>query len=302
MIVGNAGNAADTSGYGAVAYTYDIGKYEVTNAQYAGFLNAVAATDSYSLYNTNMSGQYGGITRTGSSGSYSYALKSGFENKAVNYVSFWDAARFTNWLNNGQGNASTETGSYTLGGVTNPTNSSVTRNEGAGVVVASKNEWYKAAYYDPTKNSGAGGYWLHATQSDTLANNTDFTATNGANYYDGDHTVYNGSNDGALAVGSYENADSFYGTFDQGGNLWEWNESISSTWREVRGGSWNFDEVMMRSSNRDLLEAWDEDFSVSFRVASLAPIPEPSTYAAALGGASLAVVLLRRRKAARGTR
>jgi hypothetical protein len=37
--VGNAGNAADTvtpnPGYGAVAYDYNIGKYEVTNAQYA---------------------------------------------------------------------------------------------------------------------------------------------------------------------------------------------------------------------------------------------------------------------------
>ncbi|MEY3895678.1 MAG: hypothetical protein RLZZ214_1197, partial [Verrucomicrobiota bacterium] len=38
--VGNAGNAADTTGYGAVSYAYQMGKYEVTNAQYAEFLNA----------------------------------------------------------------------------------------------------------------------------------------------------------------------------------------------------------------------------------------------------------------------
>ena len=50
--VGNAGNAADTTGYGSVAYTYNIGKYEVTAGQYTAFLNAVAATDTYALYNT----------------------------------------------------------------------------------------------------------------------------------------------------------------------------------------------------------------------------------------------------------
>jgi len=48
--VGNAGNAADTSTYGAVAYSYDIGKYEVTNTQYAAFLNAKAETDPNGLY------------------------------------------------------------------------------------------------------------------------------------------------------------------------------------------------------------------------------------------------------------
>ncbi|MEY4243206.1 MAG: hypothetical protein RLZZ245_791 [Verrucomicrobiota bacterium] len=39
--VGNPGNAADSTGYGAVTYAYQIGKYEVTNAQYTAFLNAV---------------------------------------------------------------------------------------------------------------------------------------------------------------------------------------------------------------------------------------------------------------------
>ena len=61
--VGNAGNPADTSTYGAVSYPYSIGKYEVTNAQYAQFLNAVAVTDPNALYNTSMgSNVRGGIT------------------------------------------------------------------------------------------------------------------------------------------------------------------------------------------------------------------------------------------------
>ena len=74
--VGNPGNAADTTTYGTVAKTYCISKHEVTNARYTEFLNAVAATDTNSLYNTFMASSIpGGITRSGSSGSYTYAVK-----------------------------------------------------------------------------------------------------------------------------------------------------------------------------------------------------------------------------------
>ena len=96
--IGNPGNAADpTTGFGSVAYTYNIGSTEVTNAQYAAFLNAKAASDPFALYNTNMAGSVGGITRSGSAGSYTYATVSGRANNPVNYVSFWDATRFANW-------------------------------------------------------------------------------------------------------------------------------------------------------------------------------------------------------------
>ncbi|MDD3181008.1 MAG: SUMF1/EgtB/PvdO family nonheme iron enzyme [Opitutaceae bacterium] len=300
VTVGNPGNTADSTGFGAVGYSYAIGKYEVTNTQYAAFLNAVAATDSYALYNTSMGSEaYGGITRSGSSGSYAYAVKSGYENKPVTYVSFWDATRFANWLNNGQGSASTETGSYTLGGVTNPVNNTVTRNGGANWVVSSENEWYKAAYYDPTLNSGTGGYWEYPVRSNTLGDNTAFTATNSANYNDGDYAVFNGAGtDGALPVGSYPNASSYYGTFDQGGNVWEWNEQIyANDYRGKRAGSWVDGYGLDRSYSDPSRVATYEDGSYGFRVASLAPIPEPGTCAAALGAVSLAIVLLRRRKA-----
>ncbi len=128
--VGNAGNAPDPntgSLYGAVAYNYSIDKYEVTDSQYAAFLNSVAASDTYGLYNSHMGTPVtGGITRSGSPGSYSYNAKSGYENLPANYVSWGDAARFANWLQNGQPGlggpavpqdaASTEDGAYTLNG------------------------------------------------------------------------------------------------------------------------------------------------------------------------------------------
>ena len=110
-------NAADSTGYGAVGYVYQMGKYEVTNSQYCEFLNAKAVTDTYGLYNTSMSSDArGGINRSGSSGSYTYAVKSGYENMPVTYVCWYDAIRFANWLQNGQGSGSTETGTYTITG------------------------------------------------------------------------------------------------------------------------------------------------------------------------------------------
>ena len=96
VTVGDPGNAADTTGApnpaGAVAASFQIMKFEFTNAHYKDFLNFVAATDTYRLYNANMgSNARGGITRSGASGSYTYAVKSNMGDKPVNYVSWFDA-------------------------------------------------------------------------------------------------------------------------------------------------------------------------------------------------------------------
>ena len=143
VAVGNAGNAGELSGSGAggygpdrvcgsVAYNYNIGKYEVTAGQYTAFLNAVAGTDTYGLYSTYMAdptGYYGcNIQRTGGSGSYSYSVASDYANRPVNYVSYWDSLRFANWLGNGHGAGSTETGAYTLGGYNGIDGRTISRN------------------------------------------------------------------------------------------------------------------------------------------------------------------------------
>jgi hypothetical protein len=97
---------------GSVAYSCDISGYEITNTQYAEFLNAKAASDPLGRYNPSIGsdGTNGGIIQSGISGSFSYAVKSGFENKPVTYVSPYSALRFANWVNNGGGLADTETG------------------------------------------------------------------------------------------------------------------------------------------------------------------------------------------------
>ena len=88
--VGNPGNAGEVQSqgtFGAVSYDYRIGAYEVTNAQYAEFLNAKAASDPLGLYSASMgSDARGGITQSGVSGTFSYAAKTDMGNKPVNFV------------------------------------------------------------------------------------------------------------------------------------------------------------------------------------------------------------------------
>ena len=267
--VGNVGNANDTTGYGGVAYAYKIAKNETTIAQYTEFLNAAAKSDPYALYSTNMASTtfVPRITRSGSSGSYSYAAAVGSENKPISYVSWFDAARFCNWMHNGQGSGSTEDGAYTLNGAMSGI---YTKNAQATVWIPSENEWYKAAYYDATKG-GAGGYWMYPTQSNTLSGNTVGVA-NSANYYDGDYVGYPGI---ALTdVGAYgANSDSFYGTNDQGGNLLEWNDGVlSGPSRGVRGSCWGYTAGNMVSSYRIGVGPSEQNSNNGFRVAS---VPEP---------------------------
>ena len=175
VTVGDQGNAADTTGYGAVANIFAIGKYEVTIGQYTTFLNSVASvtSDSYvvSLWNASMTSNLNiaGISRSGdgSLGSpYSYSVI-GSGNRPIAYVSWFDAARFANWINNGATNgASTEIGAYTLNG---STSGIIAKNAEATWWIPSADEWYKAAYY--TGSGTNAGYWIYPTQSDDTPGN-----------------------------------------------------------------------------------------------------------------------------------
>lgn len=310
VTVGNAGNPNDTTGYGAVNYAYRIGKYEVTIQQYTDFLNAVAATDPYALYNANMATDLNiaGISRSGTSGGYSYSVigpsgttpvgASSPGNRPITYVSWFDAARFANWMHNGQGSGSTETGAYTLDGAYGFNSTAPAKNPGAQFSIPTEKEWYKAAFYSPLLNSGSGGYYTYATQSNTAPGNTIGSEANQANY------LYAVTQSGSLVsnqnyltdVGAFTNSASFYGTFDQSGSVYEWNDltGVAGSSRGLRSGDWSYFATTLSSSTRYTLDPGYETSIYGFRLASPVVVPEPSTWVMAAGG--LACLAWRRRR------
>ena len=303
--VGNPGNTNDTTGYGSVAETFLVGKYEITNAQWIEFLAAKAALgDPYGLYNTEMVGDYAGIARGGSgiaADPYVYSLKgndANWNDRPVNYVSFWDAARFCNWMHNGQGDGDTETGAYTLNGYNGSEGHSIVRNTGAKWFIPSENEWYKAAYH---KNDGAtGNYWDYPTESDSQPGRDVSEATNPGNNanYTGDPLPID-SPYYLTSAGEFELSASPYGTFDQGGNVTEWTDTGvllggNRHRRFFRGGAYGDHVSSLYSATQINTAPNYECAALGFRVASA--VPEPSGLVLlVMAGVAVAIIWRRRR-------
>ena len=248
MRVGDVGNAPYTNAHGthgSVSYEYLMGKFEVTAGQYAEFLNAVAASDPYALYSDWMATHENGcrIQRSGADGSYSYSVAADWADRPVNMGRGDDAGRFTNWLTNGMptgacDDSTTEDGSYSLHGTTDLDDLlTITRNPGTGFFLPTVDEWAKAAYYDP----GTAAYFDFPTSSNVTPDNdiVEPDPGNNSSYYAG------GRPDDpypTTEVGEYENSASPYGTYDQGGNVWEFTDvevpSTSADGYFVCGGSW----------------------------------------------------------------
>jgi formylglycine-generating enzyme required for sulfatase activity len=274
VTIGNPGNAADTTGVpssaGAVGYTYDIGKFEVSRAMVTAY-NANPGVVEITL--DPMTGVTGG---TG-------------VNKPATGITWNEAARFVNWLNIQKGFAPAYR--YTSNTITDnltpwaPTDlldydaSNPYRSKRANFFLPSFNEFYKAAFYDPNKSGqGVGGYWNYATGSDSIPSQT--TGGTGANTAVYGQTYVQGPADVTNAGGS-----SKYGVMGLDGNVWDWEESSQdrtnsngSSNRGLRGGNWR-DLTNMGSSVRDIDQVNDGNEDNGFRVASLnsdAVVPEPS--------------------------
>ena len=264
VTIGNPNNEPDTTGdpnpAGAVGYEYGIGKFEVSE-------------DMINKFNASQSLQITKDTRGAA--------------KPATRVSWNEAARFVNWLNTSTGGHAAY--KFTTGGVNDniavwtaadtldydPTNPY--RSKRATYVLPSYNEWYKAAYYNPSNNT----YYDYTNGSDIIP-----TAVASG-------TLINTAVYGAGSVTGPANVDqagglSPYGVMGLGGNAFEWQESShdlsnssDTSNRAFRGGSWFSPSNLLSSSTRNSLDPSTENTYIGFRVVSLsssAPpaVPEPS--------------------------
>lgn len=270
--VTSAGNAPDpATGYGAVAHDFRISKSEITVRQYVAFLNAVAQVPPNPTIELMWVPEMASgsedtgplVLRTGSgtqAAPYHYAVAPSVKwasragDRPMPWVTWWDAARFANWMHNGgTPGATTETGAYTL--VAYQTTGKVARNPGARWWIPSEDEWYKAAYFDPAK-AGGPGYWAYATRSsmpprdalvpDAHAQPAVMPQAPAANFNEV-YKPFRRDKGGVLVpVCAYASADPRFdsrgpwGSCDQAGSLWEWTEAVylDSENHIVRGGSW----------------------------------------------------------------
>ena len=297
---GFSGNADDVGDIGGVEYTYSIGEYDVTLNQYVTFLNAVAQTDPYSLYNPSLATDLNvaGIKRKGASGHYTYAVI-GSGSRPVTYVSWFDAARFCNWLQNGQPAglgevaASTEQGAYTLNGANSGI---ILKNANAVYWIPSGSEWYKAAYYHPQIGTVysfvPAGYYQYATQANASEVPGNYlpaknkAGTENANYYNGlysvtQSSVYSSSQNFLTDVGAFKNSPSYYGTYDQNGDVSQWNDEVFNGNPQTRGawgGSWSGGSSAMYSyfTTANSADPRTGNSTLGFRVASSGATSAPA--------------------------
>jgi formylglycine-generating enzyme len=275
VVVGEAGNKQDPIyRFGHVLYVYEIGKFEITNQEYAEFLNAVAKYDDpHSLYSPSMTtGLFGGIDRLSKEGISLYYPKEGWRNRPVVYISWYDLARLANWYHYqkpciGRSQLGTTEGTNTVGAYDTrhfPHDHTEAvdyrklpfgRNKKALYWIPNEDEWYKAAHYDPTLDCQRK-YWDYPVRTNDVPNNFEPPGNEfSVNFFRETYSI--GKPNFLTEVGAYSAASSYFGTYDQGGNVWEWAENWrlkdrgSEKVRAVRGGSATYSDVGLHARNTD---------------------------------------------------
>ncbi len=217
---------------GAVDYTYRISTTEVTVGQYFEFVEAYLPYYEANTGNIFGSSDFtGGLIRTASGHAH---IRDGISENRAAEMSWEYAARYVNWLHNGKATneAAFETGVYDTSTFTQNDDGSwnhqLTHNPGASFWIPTRDEMTKAAYWDPSKNNGEGGYWLFPGSSDD-------ELIPGLERNAGDRDSY------PLDVGSFPDIQSPWGLLDVAGGVSEWLETIDTGpfVRFAHGSDWS---------------------------------------------------------------
>ena len=259
VTIGDPGNPADTTGYGAVPYTYQMGKYEVSQDMMAKANNP------------------------GTSGS----------NQPATQISWFEAAKFVNWLNTSTGHSQAynfdSNGDFNLwsvGEAWQMGGQNLFRNKDAHYFLPNESEWYKAAYFNGTR------YFTYQTGSDTAPTPVaGGTAPETAVYllYQGPADINN-----AGGLSPYGTMGQAGNAWEWQESAFDGINDSSSEARGVRGGSWDDIPHDLTSPYKFAVAPTGSFDSSGFRVAA---VPEPEQYAAVIGVALLGTgVWLRRKK------
>jgi formylglycine-generating enzyme required for sulfatase activity len=177
----------------------------------------------------------------------------------------------------------------------------VARNPGAIYFIPSENEWYKAAYYNPSN----GTYWTYTTQINTAPGNTLPDTGNNANYDNYNFATntddYTDPTNYLTPVGAFSESPGPYGTYDMGGDIWQWTEgNIDNVNRVFLGGSWDNGSFGLVSSYQVNADPSVGFFTEGFRVANdpTGWVPEPSTITLLLASAACLLGYAWRRRTA----
>ena len=262
--IGNPNNPGDTTGKpnpaGSVAYKYQMGKYEVSE----GMIDKFNASQSLTIGH-------------GSRGA----------DKPVTSVTWNEAARFVNWMNTSQGHQAAY--NFTSNGVNDDIalwsseeawqlgGENLFRHKDAYYFLPSMDEWYKAAYYNPSTGEYGDYPSLDGNEPSAVSSGTaDNTAVYDQSYGQGPADI---TSAGGLSA---------YGIMGLGGNVFEWEETTAdllndsvSSFRGVRAGNWDSGSLNLSSSYRNAGYPDGGPGFVGFRVASLSDsanvVPEPGS-------------------------
>jgi hypothetical protein len=262
VMIGNPGNPPDANPNpaGAVPYEYRIGKYEISEHV---------------------------IDKANALGGLGITKDTRGPDKPATSVSWYEAARFVNWLNTSTGSVPAykfdASGNFQLWAPSDPgyDAANLYRNKLARYFLPSINEWHKAAYYDGL----AGAYYDYPTGSDSV-----------------DAVFYDGASNSDPNVITNVGLLGPYGSAGQGGNVDEWNETafdrvnnIRDEHRSVVGGSWDsFANVLKAEHTGGGVTPTFDGNHFGFRVAGV--IPEPNAFVLTGAGILTSLAMKPRRR------